>query len=1176
MNTNTDAESRVGVATIDVFEVNGEGLRETKSGKVKVVLTLANQRVETSAEKIPKDKSKSVKWDKGKGKFELDISQPTDHLTLMVYKIEDDGKTETMVGRNTIALNHLPSGRAVEKWYTLSRHSFRNAAIMLVRIHCDLTYSMARNKSQDLGMTLFPAHGAKIETDLQAQLQPNKKRSKRFIDYFLVCGVPPSEARVNDISKPSLLERYPLKDRDDFPLPAQISMFAFPAQFRISKEPKEPITFSFKLTDGMLNLYGQVLTYWSEIPRSHLKPTDLPKSNGNNAPQVEENPNTLYYIPKAMVILSRYPYLPQFRAVLIELYSRFCVYSLEKEEEEDDDWDNDDFLTIDLGGPDGAVVGPNGDGAHPSGIPRPSGIRKSFSTTTAFMSHSNSLNQTAPLPNLAEIANQVKNGGIPPSTEELNSSRAEIAEARKKEREKRRKSVTVRRVPEEDSGNLISGKKIVRIRPKPHWFLDKDWRSLEQYVIMLCDEVPLPIPGRTSVGFQIGSTNVTLSLPPRQLEFPQHELSLEGLFRILDVRTVLDIMSAIYTESQVLFHSSQYSLLLFVQDCILQLCFPFEWEHVYIPLLPMELINILQAPVPFLVGIHSSVLPANLEEYTENNSVIVVDIDRSEIDCNMPPVFFPPKPTRTLQRRLREVIRKEVFHADGIATEESTNQQDRQIKDVFQLPINLKRQREIRSVFLHFIADILKNYRNFVFFVNGERPIFNTPKYLQHRGDSLAFLSRFLETQLFTHFLEKHVEAPGFLDDYLSYIDSHVPGQIRKDTTAFSGGMLTFMVPVAPKTSYAKELNRQAKEERRLVEMERKRRSLSRSSSILSDYGLDGLPLQSLRENLLDAKKFDRPRSFRVPDPGRAMGGVVFDSDVSEQEDEPSIRQPKKGKEEFPDEIVFSDDSDESKEEEPSPFLQVPQAQKKKKGVKIPSRLYIKSLIEQKKKLSECRLWLVLDRLLTYDNNYVSTDDSHFVFDVGELSAVAELLKFETWRSYLVRYFKEKDVHEARCSPDSFKGLQLLFNIAIEEAYYDKDYTNAKFLLMISGKIFQQLNDEINEDRDYLCHAIKQHSLWELEEFWNFSFGEEVDIHKASVNEDDDDYEDQWENFLFDLIGKFTYTMLSMGVSQRSTSNFVTNQCGKYGVHEDQTMTLVTLVGNISLSVDPNQVPEDL
>ena len=39
------------------------------------------------------------------------------------------------------------------------------------------------------------------------------------------------------------------------------------------------------------------------------------------------------------------------------------------------------------------------------------------------------------------------------------------------------------------------------------------------------------------------------------------------------------------------------------------LLYPFSWQHVFIPVLPLSLIDYCSAPMPFLLGILSSSLP---------------------------------------------------------------------------------------------------------------------------------------------------------------------------------------------------------------------------------------------------------------------------------------------------------------------------------------------------------------------------------------------------------------------------------------------------------------------------------------------------------------------------------------------------------------------------------------
>jgi hypothetical protein len=75
-----------------------------------------------------------------------------------------------IVGRTTIALNHLPSARTIEKWYQLGSKENGGAttAVLQLRIECTLSYSLAR-QNQDQGMTVFPAHRARMETPVDGR-----------------------------------------------------------------------------------------------------------------------------------------------------------------------------------------------------------------------------------------------------------------------------------------------------------------------------------------------------------------------------------------------------------------------------------------------------------------------------------------------------------------------------------------------------------------------------------------------------------------------------------------------------------------------------------------------------------------------------------------------------------------------------------------------------------------------------------------------------------------------------------------------------------------------------------------------------------------------------------------------------------------------------------------------
>lgn len=74
----------------------------------------------------------------------------------------------------------------------------------------------------------------------------------------------------------------------------------------------------------------------------------------------------------------------------------------------------------------------------------------------------------------------------------------------------------------------------------------------------------------------------------------------------LGIRNVLVLFCAVMTEHKILFHSASYSRLTEGCRALTALMYPFRYTHVYIPLLPAALVEVLSTPTPFIMGVHSS------------------------------------------------------------------------------------------------------------------------------------------------------------------------------------------------------------------------------------------------------------------------------------------------------------------------------------------------------------------------------------------------------------------------------------------------------------------------------------------------------------------------------------------------------------------------------------------
>lgn len=79
-----------------------------------------------------------------------------------------------------------------------------------------------------------------------------------------------------------------------------------------------------------------------------------------------------------------------------------------------------------------------------------------------------------------------------------------------------------------------------------------------------------------------------------------------------------------------------------VGECITALLFPFTWPHVYAPILPAALHHFLDAPVPFVMGLHAE-SESNLKIGSEA-TLCYVDIDKQSIQL---PEELPVFPHRT-------------------------------------------------------------------------------------------------------------------------------------------------------------------------------------------------------------------------------------------------------------------------------------------------------------------------------------------------------------------------------------------------------------------------------------------------------------------------------------------------------------------------------------------------
>ena len=110
------------------------------------------------------------------------------------------------------------------------------------------------------------------------------------------------------------------------------------------------------------------------------------------------------------------------------------------------------------------------------------------------------------------------------------------------------------------------------------------------------------------------------------------------LFHTLSPDQIVTLVEVLLQEKRVLFHSKKTYRLTAVCESISALLFPFDWSNVFIPVLPHDLLHYVEAPMPYIIGIHSSCMSSS--EWDDLNPeqmpTVIVDIDNNFIDRNPP------------------------------------------------------------------------------------------------------------------------------------------------------------------------------------------------------------------------------------------------------------------------------------------------------------------------------------------------------------------------------------------------------------------------------------------------------------------------------------------------------------------------------------------------------------
>ncbi|KAM9642805.1 DENN domain-containing protein 1A isoform 2-T2 [Trichechus inunguis] len=173
-------------------------------------------------------------------------------------------------------------------------------------------------------------------------------------------------------------------------------------------------------------------------------------------------------------------------------------------------------------------------------------------------------------------------------------------------------------------------------------------------------KLPIPDPG-VSVHLSVHSY---FTVPDtRELPSIPENRNLTEYFVAVDVNNMLHLYASMLYERRILIICSKLSTLTACIHGSAAMLYPMYWQHVYIPVLPPHLLDYCCAPMPYLIGIHLSLM-----EKVRNmalDDVVVLNVDTNTLETPFDDLqSLPNDVISSLKSRLKKVS---TTTGDGVA-----------------------------------------------------------------------------------------------------------------------------------------------------------------------------------------------------------------------------------------------------------------------------------------------------------------------------------------------------------------------------------------------------------------------------------------------------------------------------------------------------------------------------
>ncbi|XP_015270456.1 PREDICTED: DENN domain-containing protein 1B-like [Gekko japonicus] len=242
-------------------------------------------------------------------------------------------------------------------------------------------------------------------------------------------------------------------------------------------------------------------------------------------------------------------------------------------------------------------------------------------------------------------------------------------------------------------------------------------------------------PGSAPASYFIGPDHSKLPTIPESRNLTEFVVA-------VDVNNMLWLYASLLHERRILLTTSKLSTLTACVQASAAMLYPMHWQHIYIPALPAHLLDFCCAPMPYLIGVHTSLMERVRGKALED--VVILNIDSNTLES--PFQDLDSLPSDVVSFLKYQLKKQSATTGDGVA-----------------------------RAFLRAQALLFGGYRQALMCEPGQPVSFCQETFLKHGSSSMQpFLQRAAHLQLFKQFIDDRLEKLNAGEDFSDLFEQEI------------------------------------------------------------------------------------------------------------------------------------------------------------------------------------------------------------------------------------------------------------------------------------------------------------------------------------------------------------------------------------------------------------------